>query len=124
LLSEKGEGHCCLGGDRWQVDETDVKVAGQWRSVYRAIDQFGQVIDVFVSRRWDITAARRFLARAIGVTKVMPVDHKRSGARLRPNFSVCLCQRPPTVTRRASPWRAGEPLAAEHLVDHIDQRPP
>ena len=36
-------------GDRWQVDETYVKVAGQWRYVYRAIDQFGQVIDVLVS---------------------------------------------------------------------------
>ena len=32
-----------LVGDRWQVDETYVKVAGQWRYVYRAIDQFGQV---------------------------------------------------------------------------------
>jgi transposase, IS6 family len=31
------------------VDETDVKVAGRWRYVYRAIDQFGQVIDVLVS---------------------------------------------------------------------------
>jgi transposase, IS6 family len=36
-------------GDRWQVDETSVKVIGRWRYVYRAIDQFGQVIDVFVS---------------------------------------------------------------------------
>jgi transposase-like protein len=36
-------------GDRWQVDENYVKVAGQWRYVFRAIDQFGQVIDVFVS---------------------------------------------------------------------------
>ena len=61
-------------GDRWQVDETYVKVAGQWRYVYRAVDQFGQVIDVFVSRRRDIAAARRFLERAIGVTKVMPVE--------------------------------------------------
>jgi transposase, IS6 family len=47
-------------GDRWQVDETYVKVAGQWRYVYRAVDQFGQVIDVFVSARRDATAARRF----------------------------------------------------------------
>jgi hypothetical protein len=31
-------------GDRWQVDETCVKVAGRWRHVDRAIDQFGQVI--------------------------------------------------------------------------------
>src|SRR5215203_2690554 len=36
-------------GDRWQVDGTYVKVAGQWRFVYRAIDQVGQVIGVFVS---------------------------------------------------------------------------
>jgi hypothetical protein len=28
-------------GDRWQVDETYVKVAGQWRYVDRPIDQFG-----------------------------------------------------------------------------------
>jgi transposase InsO family protein len=46
-------------GDRWQVDETYVKVAGQWRYVYRAIDQFGQAIDVFVSPRRDAAAARR-----------------------------------------------------------------
>jgi len=44
-------------GDRWQVDETYVKVAGRWRYVYRAIDQFGQVIDVFVSPRRDAAAA-------------------------------------------------------------------
>jgi transposase, IS6 family len=61
-------------GDRWQVDETYVKVAGQWRYVYRAIDQFGQVIDVFVSARRDATAARRFFERAIGSTKVRPAE--------------------------------------------------
>jgi transposase-like protein len=61
-------------GDRWQVDETYVKVAGRWRYVYRAIDQFGQVIDVFVSARRDAKAARRFFDRAIGATKVTPVE--------------------------------------------------
>ena len=61
-------------GDRWQVDETYVKVAGQWRYVYRAIDQFGQVVDVFVSRCRDASAARRFLERAIGTTKVIAVE--------------------------------------------------
>jgi transposase-like protein len=61
-------------GDRWQVDETYVKVAGQWRYVYRAVDQFGQVIDVFVSRQRDATAAHRFFQRAIGATKVSPVE--------------------------------------------------
>ena len=61
-------------GDRWQVDETYVKVAGRWRYVYRAIDQFGQIIDVFVSSRRDATAARRFFQQAIGTTKMTPVE--------------------------------------------------
>ena len=53
-------------GDRWFVDETYVKAAGVWRYVYRAVDQFGQVIDVYVSRRRDLAAARRFFAVALG----------------------------------------------------------
>jgi transposase-like protein len=61
-------------GDRWQVDETYIKVAGQWRYVYRAIDQFGQVIDVFVSPRRDAAAARQFFQRAIGTMRVAPVE--------------------------------------------------
>jgi len=61
-------------GDRWQVDETYVKVAGRWRYVYRAIDQFGQVIDVFVSTRRNATAAHRFFERTIGTTKVRPAE--------------------------------------------------
>jgi transposase-like protein len=61
-------------GDRWRVDETYVKVAGRWRYVYRAVDQFGQVIDVFVAARRDAKAARRFFDRAIGTTKMTPVE--------------------------------------------------
>jgi transposase, IS6 family len=53
-------------GDRWFVDETYVKVAGRWRYVYRAIDQFGQVIDVLVSQKRDMAATRRFFTRALG----------------------------------------------------------
>jgi transposase-like protein len=56
------------------VDETYVRVAGQWRYVYRAIDQFGQVIDVFVSSRRDTKAAQRFFERAIGTTKIAPTE--------------------------------------------------
>jgi transposase, IS6 family len=44
------------------------------RYVYRAIDQFGQVIDVFVSPRRDAAAARRFFQRAIGTMQVAPVE--------------------------------------------------
>ena len=56
------------------MDETYVKVAGRWRYVYRAIDQFGQVIDVVVSAQRDGRAARRFFERAIGTTQITPVE--------------------------------------------------
>jgi transposase-like protein len=61
-------------GDRWFVDETYVKVAGRWRYLYRAVDQFGQVIDVYLSARRDTAAARRFFDRAIRTTKVAPAE--------------------------------------------------
>jgi IS6 family transposase len=51
-----------------------VTVAGQWRYVYRAIDQFGQVIDVFVFPGRDTKAAQRFFHRAIGATKIAPAE--------------------------------------------------
>jgi transposase-like protein len=53
-------------GHRWFVDETSVKVAGVWRYVYRAVDQHGQIIDVYVSSIRNTTAARRFFTTAIG----------------------------------------------------------
>src|SRR2546425_3651233 len=54
-------------GDRWFVDETYVKVAGVWRYVYRAVDQYGQVIDVLVSKTRDLATATRFFDGAIRV---------------------------------------------------------
>jgi IS6 family transposase len=61
-------------GDRWFVDETYVKVNGVWRYVYRAVDQYGQVIDVLLSARRDAAAARRFFPRALTTLKVVPVE--------------------------------------------------
>jgi len=52
-------------GNRWFADETYLKVAGKWTYLYRAIDQHGQVIDVLLSRRRDLAAARRFFTRAL-----------------------------------------------------------
>jgi transposase-like protein len=47
------------------VDETYVKVAGVWRYVYRAVDQYGQVLDVWLSRRRDVAAATRFFTAVL-----------------------------------------------------------
>jgi transposase-like protein len=56
--------------DRWFVDETYVKASGVWRYVYRAVDQQGQVIDVYVSQRRDIAAARTFFTAALTVHSI------------------------------------------------------
>jgi transposase-like protein len=52
-------------GSHWFVDETYVKVSGSWRYVYRAVDQYGQVIDVFVSKKRDLKAATTFFTSLI-----------------------------------------------------------
>lgn len=70
-----------VASSRWFVDETYVKVAGVWRYVYRAVDDDGQVLDVMVSKLCDISAARRFFARAIaahGAPDVVVTDRAPS----------------------------------------------
>jgi transposase-like protein len=61
-------------GERWLVDETYLKVAGVWRYLYRAIDQFGQVIDVLLSPRRDARATRRFFLDAISRSQAEPAE--------------------------------------------------
>jgi transposase, IS6 family len=62
-----------LPGDRWFVDETYVKVAGRWTYLYRAVDQHGQIVDVWLSARRDLRAAREFFVRALA-TGCVPVE--------------------------------------------------
>ena len=57
-------------GDRWFVDETYVRVAGVWRYVYRAVGRYGQVIDVYVSKRRNGPAAVEFF-------EMMSADRER-----------------------------------------------
>jgi transposase-like protein len=60
-------------GDRWFADETYLKIAGKWTYLYRAVDQHGQVIDVLLSVRRDLAAARLFFTRALRAGTV-PVE--------------------------------------------------
>jgi transposase-like protein len=71
-------------GDRWFVDETYVKVSGRWRYLSRAVDQYGQVIDVLLSEQRDTAAARRFFTRALGCGPApVEVTTDKSGPYLR-----------------------------------------
>ncbi len=78
-------------GDRWFVDETYVKIAGRWRYVYRAIDQYGQVIDIYVSARRGTNASRRFFASAF-VARGEPVEIVTDRA---PALAKAICELAP-----------------------------
>jgi len=51
-------------GDSWRVDETYLKVGGQWMYLYRAVDKEGQTVESYLSRTRDVTAAKSFFRRA------------------------------------------------------------
>jgi transposase-like protein len=87
-----------------------VKVAGQWRYVYRAIDQFGKIIDVFVSPRRDTAAARRFFEWAIGSTKVTPVEVVTDRAAVYPRVLDVVG---PAAWHRIEQY-ANNPIEADH----------
>ena len=52
-------------GGSWRMDETYIKVCGQWKYLYRAVDREGHTVDFLLRARRDKAAARRFLERAI-----------------------------------------------------------
>jgi len=96
-------------GDRWFVDETYVKVAGQWTYLYRAVDQHGQVIDVLVSARRDLAAARRFFARALrGCTVPVEVTTDRA-----PVYPRVLDELVPSALHIVEQY-ANNPVEADH----------
>ena len=87
-----------------------MKVAGRWRYVYRAIDQSGQVVDVFVSIQRDAKAARRFFERAIGTTKVMPAEVVTDRA---PTYPLVIEELLPAAWHRTDRY-ANNQLEADH----------
>ncbi|MGF9762366.1 IS6 family transposase [Microvirga sp. 0TCS3.31] len=50
---------------KWHIDETYIKVRGRWMYLYRAIDSNGDTVEFWFSERRNLTAAKRFLTRAL-----------------------------------------------------------
>ena len=72
LFGEAARAHRRPVGAKWRVDETYVRLQGRWTYVYRAIDEDGQVIDAYFSKRRNATAAENFFQRALDETGVTP----------------------------------------------------
>src|SRR3984957_2597814 len=70
-------------GKSWRMDETYIKVRGQWKYLYRAVDKAGNTVDFLFRARRDKIAARRYFEKAIdqnGAPETVTVD--KSGANL------------------------------------------
>ena len=59
-------------GRSWYVDEAYIRVRGQWRYLYRAIDRDGALADVKLNKHRDLAAAQAFFRSAKTVTGVTP----------------------------------------------------
>src|SRR3978361_1657034 len=47
-------------GDKWHLDEVFIRIQGELRYLWRAVDQNGVVLDILVQSRRDDWAAKRF----------------------------------------------------------------
>jgi putative transposase len=59
-------------GDKWHLDEVFIKINGEQKYLWRAVDQDGNVLDILVQSRRDKAAARRFLRRLMKKTRMVP----------------------------------------------------
>src|SRR6185503_8418448 len=52
-------------GDKWHLDEVEIKIAGKKHWLWRAVDRDGTVLDVLVQSRRDKRAAERLLRKLL-----------------------------------------------------------
>ncbi|WNC95008.1 IS6 family transposase [Paraburkholderia sp. FT54] len=70
-------------GRSWRMDETYIRVKGEWRYLYQAVDKDGNTIDFLLRAHRDKTAARRYFEKSIaqnGAPETVTIDE--SGANL------------------------------------------
>ncbi len=101
---------------------TYLRVAGIWKYLYRAIDQFGQVIDVILSDKRDISATRRIFHRAL-VPAAAPVEVTTDEAIIYPAVIDELAPQPFHDTKKYPKNRCEARLRTAQISVEIDARP-
>jgi transposase-like protein len=66
ILSQRMRRHLRNTNRSWRLDETYVRVAGNWTYLYRALDSEGNTVDFLLSPHRDRVAAKHFLQLALG----------------------------------------------------------
>jgi putative transposase len=100
-------------GRSWRMDETYIKVKGEWRYLCRAVDKQGQTIDFLLTEHRDQAAALRFLKKAIhrhGVPEKITIDGSEANEAAIKRYNEldsCDLERPQKVIGGPSPaaWR-------------------
>ncbi|PHA03439.1 IS6 family transposase [Bacillus pseudomycoides] len=69
-LDERVRPHLNLTNDSWRVDETYIKVKGQWMYLYRAVDSEGNTIDFYLSKNRNTQSAKCFFKKALASSHV------------------------------------------------------
>jgi len=81
LLEQEFKKHKRPVGSSWRMDETYIKIKGQWKYLYRAVDKEGNTIDFLLTAKRDKKAALRFFKKAIGANGLPEkVNMDKSGA--------------------------------------------
>ena len=113
-------------GMSWRMDETHIKVAGQWKYLYPAVDKAGDTVDLLLTGKHDKAAARRYLERAInlhGLPEKVTID--KSGANTTAIHSVnadaCVEQDHRAIKRITDPMLGFKSLwSAQKLIAGIE----
>ena len=74
----------------WRMDETYIRVKGQWYYLYRAVDKTGQTIDFLLTKHRDERAAKRFLTKAIrrhGIPEKITIDRSAANEAAIKNYN-------------------------------------
>jgi hypothetical protein len=132
-LNKRCRSHLKPADKSYRIDETDIKVKGADKYLYRAVDSTWQTIDFLLTAKRETAAAKRFSRNAIdpsgnGIPRVMNVDpdgigrgagNERRSRVLRLCSFACL---PPTPNRPRADNRLGQSLRRCCARLHIYRR--
>jgi transposase-like protein len=99
-----------------RIDETYIKIRGQWRYLYRAIDKHGTPVDFLLTATRDLDAAKRFFRKALQDQPLLSPD--RIGTRTARAPIQPQSQRP----GRTGSWRACQCITSpstRHAIRHF-----